>query len=168
MKINLNCLERLLIILSLLLTTLSWSKDVNFNDLVKRDGLWYEKFTDKPFTGKSTGLKQGKVKDGKKDGEWLEYFESGQLYKKYNYKDGKKEGEQFYYYENGKLRSKVNYRYGKTEGERLWYYENGQLGVKGMYKNDKRENEWFFYYENGQLRLTEIYKDGKVIETIRP
>ncbi len=36
------------------------------NDLIKRDGLWYEKFTNELFTGNSTGLKQGKVKDGKK------------------------------------------------------------------------------------------------------
>ena len=39
------------------------------------------------------GLKQGKVKDGKKDGEWLYYIENGQLYLKNTYKDGKKDGE---------------------------------------------------------------------------
>ena len=44
---------------------------IRFN---KRDGLWYEKFINEPFTGNSTGLKQGKVKYGKKDGEWSYYF----------------------------------------------------------------------------------------------
>mgnify|MGYP003319353502 CR=1 FL=1 len=53
-------MKHLLIIFSLLLTSVSWSKDVDFKDLVKRDGLWYEKFTNEPFTGNSTGLKQGK------------------------------------------------------------------------------------------------------------
>ena len=64
-------MKHLLIIFSLLLTSVSLSKDVNWKDLVKRDGLWYEKLANEPFTGSSTGLKQGKVKDGKKEGEWF-------------------------------------------------------------------------------------------------
>ena len=42
-------MKHLLIIFSLLLTSVSWSEDVNFNDLVYRDGFWYEKFSNKPF-----------------------------------------------------------------------------------------------------------------------
>ena len=106
-------MKHLLIIFSLLLTSVSWSKDVDFNDLVFRDGLYYKKFSDKPFTGKSTGQEQGKVKDGKKDGEWLYYFDNGQLKVKSNYKDG------------------------KPEGEWLWYNENGQLGHKEYFKEGK-------------------------------
>ena len=97
-------MKHLFIIFSLLLTSVSWSKDVDWKDLIKRDGLWYEKFTNEPFTGNSTGLKQGKVKDGKKDGEWLYYIENGQLYLKNTYKDGKKDGERLKYNENGQLK----------------------------------------------------------------
>ena len=79
-------MKHLFIIFSLLLTSVSWSKDVDWNDLIKRDGLWYEKFTNEPFTGNSTGLKQGKVKDGKKDGERLKYYDNGQLKEKGKYK----------------------------------------------------------------------------------
>ena len=42
-------MKDLLIIFSLLITSVSWSKDINFYDLVVRDGLYYKKFTDKPF-----------------------------------------------------------------------------------------------------------------------
>ena len=96
-------MKHLLIIFSLLLTSISWSKNVDWNDLIKRDGLWYDKFTNEPFTGNSTGLKQGKVKDGKKDGEWFYYLENGQLHLKNTYKDGKLHGERLKYYDNGKL-----------------------------------------------------------------
>ncbi len=58
-------MKHLLIILTLLLTSISWGKDVDSKDLVYRDGLFYEKFSDKPFTGKSTGKKQGKIKKAK-------------------------------------------------------------------------------------------------------
>ena len=55
-------MKHLLIIFSLCLTSISWSKDVDYNDLVKRDGLYYEKFTDKPFTGNSIGIDKVKKK----------------------------------------------------------------------------------------------------------
>ena len=48
-------MKHLLIIFSLLLTSFSWSKEVDYTDLVYRDGLYYEKFTDKPFTISSPG-----------------------------------------------------------------------------------------------------------------
>ena len=32
---------------------------VNYDDLVERDDLFYKKFTDEPFSGKTTGQEQG-------------------------------------------------------------------------------------------------------------
>ena len=61
-------MKHLLIIFTLLLTSVSWSKDVELKDLVKRESLYYEKFTDEPFTGNVIGLMQGKIKNGKKEG----------------------------------------------------------------------------------------------------
>ena len=52
-------MKHLLIIFSLLLTSVSWSKDVNYMDLVIRNGLHYEKFTDELFTGKVVGFEKG-------------------------------------------------------------------------------------------------------------
>ena len=150
--------------LSLLLTSVSWSEDVDYNDLVKRDGLYYEKFTDKPFTGKVNGrFQQGKIKDGKKHGEWLWYHLDGQLGVKKNYKDGDLHGEYLYYDPYGKLDYKLNYKDGKLEGERLSYYDNGQLSSKGNYKDGKAEGEWLSYYDNGQLYRKRNYKDGQFI-----
>ena len=191
-------MKHLLIIFTLLLTSVSWSKDVDYTDLVKRDGLWYEKFTDKPFTGKVTGAKiefdgtyrhfpiQGKIKKGKKEGEWLSYYENGQLKEKRNFKDGKLNSERLVYYENGQLSYKSNYKDGKQHGEEISYmpnnpllfirnYEdgkedgewlqydkyNGQLLDKNNYKDGKIEGKQFTYYENGQIEYMINYKDGK-------
>ena len=44
-----------------LLSSPSWS--MTLDDLVEREGLYYEKFTDVPFTGEVTGRKQGSFKD---------------------------------------------------------------------------------------------------------
>ena len=61
---------------------------LSINDLIEKDGLYYEKFTDVPFTGNVVGEYQGKIRKGKREGEWLVYYENGQLESKGNYKYG--------------------------------------------------------------------------------
>ena len=73
-----------------LLSSPSWS--MTLVDLVERDDLYYEKFTDIPFSGKVTGREQGAFESGKNDGAWVEYDYSGQLFSKGHYKKGKREG----------------------------------------------------------------------------
>ena len=137
-------MKYLLILSCLLFTSVGWSKDVNSDELIKRDGLYYEKFKDVPFTGDVVGAKRGIIIKGKREGEWL------------------------YYHENGQLRFKENYKDGKLEGEWLYYHENGQLRFKRNWKDGKKEGEWLYYHETGQLYLTQIWKDGKLIKTIKP
>ena len=85
----LNTLSTLILIT--LLSSPGWSTP--FNELVERDGLFYKKFTDVPFTGEVTGnYRLGYIKDGKRDGAWVAYWSNGQLRHKGNYKNGKKEG----------------------------------------------------------------------------
>ena len=74
----------------LLFPSLALGETVKDEDLVLRDGLYYKKFTDVPFTGKITGEFQGKLKNGKKEGPWVYYHYNGQLRSKGTYKDGKK------------------------------------------------------------------------------
>ena len=52
---------------------------IDCDDLVRREGLFYKKFTNVPFTGEATGQKQGKLKDGTREGEWRSYYDTGGL-----------------------------------------------------------------------------------------
>ena len=61
----------------------------DWDDLVRREGIYYKKSTDVPFTGKVTGKDpeynrktQGSFKDGKWDGPYVFYHDNGQLWKK--------------------------------------------------------------------------------------
>ena len=84
------------------------------NDLVQREGLFYEKFTDIPFTGEiDEGLKRGNLESGKLEGPWVGYHENGQLHYK---------GE---------------FNYSKLEGTWFSYWQNGQLELKGDFRNNK-------------------------------
>ena len=148
----------------LLLTFLfpSLAYGLTIGALVQRDGLYYKKFTDVPFTGKITGNKQGSFKDGKKVGPWTSYHRNGQLKTKGTYKDGKKNGLWVRYHDNGKLHSKSNYKDGKRDGPFIFYFYTGQLGSKGTYKNDKRDGPWVFYEVNGTKRFTKDASGGVI------
>jgi hypothetical protein len=74
------------LILLLLLSSESWA--IEYDDLMKREGLYYENSTDIPFTGKVDDQPKLSFKDGKISGEVLWYHENGQLDYKRNYING--------------------------------------------------------------------------------
>ena len=75
-------------------------------DLVYRDGLYYKKFTNVPFTGKTTGEMQGTFRNGEKDGPWVEYHDNGQLSWKATYKNGELDGPWEGYHKDGTVDEK--------------------------------------------------------------
>ena len=105
-------MKHLLIIFSLLLTSVSWSKDIDADDLRYRSGLYYEKYSDKPFTGDVTGQVRGKLKKGKYHGKVEYYWSNGALAIKSYYKKGKIEGESVEYDSMGWLRKIKIYKKG--------------------------------------------------------
>ena len=113
---------------------------VEFGDLVQRGGLYYERFTNIPFSGKVTGLSQGSFKDGMKDGPFVSYFSSGQLWKKVTYKDGVR------------------------DGPYVSYWTNEQLMFEGIFKDGQEDGPWVVYWDNGQLWGKGTYKDGVKVE----
>ena len=132
--------------------------------LVERDGIYYKKFTETPFTGKVTGVIQGRLKDGKKEGKWTMYHPNGQLMNKVSYKKGKKEGISVWYHDNGQLMGKENYKNGGIEGEVVSFLKNGQLQEKGSYKNGKKEGKWVEFFQGRVFKWgTGTFKDGKKV-----
>ena len=81
-------MKKLIIITFILsfLTTSIWSETLSLEDLVKRDDIYYQKFSNIPYSGKIIGTKTGKIENGIMVGEWLSYFKSGQLEFIHNYK----------------------------------------------------------------------------------
>ncbi len=78
----------------------------------------------------------------------------------HSFKGGLTNGEWIGYYENGQIKLKGNYKDGKKNGEQINYYKNGQIELKGNYKAGLENGEWITYYENGQTELKVNYKDG--------
>jgi hypothetical protein len=115
-------------------------ESVDFKDLVKRDGVYFKKRTDVPFTGTTTGDEQGSVRNGKRVGLWVSFHENGQLLFKGTYKDG------------------------GLVSPYVYYYDNGQLEYKGTFKDGKLDGPWAKYHKNGQLWFKETFKDGDKVK----
>lgn len=132
-------------------------KNVLIHELEDRGGVAYLPKADKPFTGsayayfpdgKTVYLKSDFV-NGKQHGEYVEYFQKGQINYKYNYKNGIEDGEWVWYDENGNILKKENYKEGNRHGEWTTWFSNGQLHVKGQFENGEEVGEWLQWDEEG-------------------
>lgn len=140
----------------------SWG--LSMDDLVQREGLYYQKFTDVPFTGEvDEGLKRGSIINGKKEGSWKNYHSNGQLNRSGTYINGEEEGYWFFYHSNGILFAEGEIKNGENQG--LWSYydtENGNLLARGLFKDSLRQGWWEFFNEDGTLdyEATGTYKNS--------
>jgi uncharacterized protein len=152
----------------------------SIDDLVVRDDLYYEKFTDVPFTGTlDEGYERGALKNGNREGYWRIYAEFSQLeaegwgfpdsnhvdgwHIEYEgeYRDGRQEELWVEYeWQSGKVESKGAFKEGVREGPWVEYHENGQLSYEYGYKDGKIEGPWVAYYDDGQLRSKGEMKEG--------
>ena len=142
---------------------------VDWNELNKLDGLYYKKFTEKPFTGVAEGKDETQksfttrcpIRGGLKNGKQSTFYANGQLKEKGDFKNGKQEGTWVFYHDNRQLNAKVNFKDGKPDGPYVGYYYSGKLKIQETYKNGELNGPQIFYYKNGQLRGKQNYRNGK-------
>tara|TARA_Y100001970_G_scaffold272317_1_gene368870 strand:+ start:497 stop:808 length:312 start_codon:yes stop_codon:yes gene_type:complete len=90
------------------------------------------------------GIFQGQPKDG----EHIEYFdndENGQIEVKGHFKYGEMVGEWIDYYENGQIFTRKNYdENGKEDGVWVEYHEDGTIVKEEVWKDGKIINSKFY------------------------
>jgi len=165
------------IIISLLILSVGLSQqEYDINDLIEMDnGLWTEKFSDEPISGKVFGywflgednnkkkVYVGNLRNGIKSGKWTTWYYNGRKGSEVTYKDGEKDGLWTDWYENGQKWGEGTYKDGKEDGLFTEWYENGQKKEEGTFKDGKLEGLVTGWYENGQRMGEYTYKDGKLI-----
>ena len=148
------------LVLMSLISSQVWS--LTLDDLVERDGLNYEKFTDFPFTGEvAEGPEKGLFKNGKKEGLWIGYHSNGQLKYKGAWWEGSRHGAWIGYFDNGNLSFKGTMKRDRQDGLWEWYYEDGQLKSRGEFINGKRDGRWVWFHSNGNNWASGRYSDDK-------
>jgi antitoxin component YwqK of YwqJK toxin-antitoxin module len=146
------------------------SEDVNLDELEVREGVFYLKSSNSPYTGKffdfhDNGQKKGEanLKDGKPHGDATGWHENGQKESEANLKDGKPHGLFVAWHENGQKKAETNYKDGKYDGLSVNWYENGQKKNGGNFKDGKEDGLAVLWHKNGQKKAEGNFKDGTPI-----
>ena len=116
-------------------------KSVDFYvDLEEKEGLFYNKNSNNPYTGNTftldeDGLKyfEGNLIDGLMDGLWIWYYKNGNKESQRNYKNGELEGVKTEWYESGNKKSEVKYDNGYRDGLDIVWHNNGQKKSEAEY-----------------------------------
>lgn len=144
-------------------------KEVLLSNLVVRDSMMYEVNSDSPFSGlgveKSPNEQYRKkisFRNGKKDGESIEYYQNGQIKTRIEYTNGVEDGISEFYFENGQLEKKAEYKDGELNGVYEKYYENGNPMAKAQYQMGTQNGEYIEYFSNGQIAESTMYVNGKI------
>jgi antitoxin component YwqK of YwqJK toxin-antitoxin module len=175
-------MKRLLLVLLplLLIVGCSSPEPINYEEVLNyRDGVYYTKDTNKPYSGpvfsldeKGLNKRESILEDGKmisyREFKWFvrfyrvySWFENGQRKEELNYKNGKKDGVNTQWYENGKKKSEGTWKDGKEDGLVTNWYENGQKSVEFTFKDGERDGLVTNWYENGQKSVEFTLKDGE-------
>lgn len=117
-------------------------KELDFDQLQEREGIFYEINQEKPFTGVA-----------------FKKYENGQFAQKTEFKKGKQNGKSTTWNEQGEMTSEYSFKDGVAHGAFVNYLE-GKLRMKG-YVDEKTIEQEVFNINDGSLRA-KITKKGVV------
>lgn len=98
--------------------------------------------------------------NGELHGDYIEFYEDGNISYKITYENGIRQGKSITYLENGKIIGETNYIDGKKEGKSLETLK-GMIQKKANYKNNKIDGDMFLYYPSGKLLQKRSFINGK-------
>jgi hypothetical protein len=160
---------------------------IDLEELIQKEGVFFEKGNKAPFTGNGValfsegekmmevpllnGLPHGISSTWQKNGKLLRQFsyDNGQLfrfatfYKNGNphlcgeYRDGKTHGKNIFWWENGTKRFDVDFQDGLKHGIEKQWHPNGELALKAEYNHGKKIKATS-WDQNGTLIKQEGFK----------
>lgn len=98
--------------------------------------------------------------EGKRQGPWKEYFETGELRSEGEYKDGKRVGPWKHYHANGKIEQTGKYIDGLPDGEWKWYFASGTLRREETYYKGKEDGTSIEYNDTSKIVTKGDYVEG--------
>jgi antitoxin component YwqK of YwqJK toxin-antitoxin module len=117
-------------------------------------GVWEEFYLNGKIKSK------GEYKNGKKYSRWEYYFTTGKIEQKGSYdSNGQYTGEWIWYYDNGNVLRREEFRKGIEDGELAEYTIDGIVITQGEFFDGEKEGEWFYelndHQEKGKYRYSQ-------------
>ena len=98
--------------------------------------------------------------DGLKTGNWVGYYDSGELRYQGYFQDGKEYGLFTYYYKSGNVDTELFYSVPGRSAKARIYYSSGHIKALGVYCGKIRCDLWEFFDNTGNIMSKEYYVDG--------
>jgi TonB family protein len=149
----------LLFILLLVITGHSLSAQESENKM-RKNGRATNKY-------KGTKLKasSGMYKNAKREGQWVYWYENGNVKAIENYVHDTLEGAYMSYTRKGDTLICCSFLHGRINGSLVRYSDTGILTARNHYKSGELEGAQYFYTE-GRLSKYELFRDRQIIEVI--
>ncbi len=129
----------------------------------RRDGLWVNYNESGEVKSREHYFKGSLVNKELVNGVFTENYDNEILKSSTTYKDGKKNGEFMEYYNAGEWKKRVKPAEGEFPAEEEQYVTGTKLKRKGNYVNDSLHGTITSYKPDGKIEKTEEYKHGNVI-----
>ena len=140
-------------------------REASFRD-GKREGIWRE-FDEEGNVIKSQTYNKGGLinegivdTDGKRRGEYKEFYPDSTLRVEGLFIDGLRSGEWKFYYHNGQLQEVGSYKEGEPDGVWIWYHDNGQKEIEEQFYKGFHNGPYKEYDAKGNLIVSGTYFDG--------
>jgi len=140
-------------------------REASFRD-GRREGVWREFDEDGNVVNSQTYKKGALVSegvvgtDGKRRGEYKEFFPDSTLRAEGLFIDGLRSGEWKFYYQNGKIQEIGTYKEGDPDGLWIWYYDNGQKQIEEQFYKGQPNGPYKEYDSKGNVIVSGTYFDG--------
>ena len=137
---------------SLLLIFLSACSEstIEFENLVERGDVYYKQFSTEPFSGRVTGLRAGKLVNGRFEGEVFEFRSDGQLRNETSYSRGLRHGIQRLFTDEGKLARVNEFKNGELVAFK-YFYDDAESTVKSSTRIEDGIHYTSYFHQNGAL-----------------
>ena len=148
---------------------------VSTDEIDGDNGIAVLRTTGEPFTGvvsdqwpNGVAKLRRSVVDGKPEGLWVEWHETGVVRYLATWRNGGGDGVWTYFHPNGEVRDRstvvADVFTGPTEG----WHENGRKAFEGVNQENARTGVWRFWSEDGVLDRVERYDNGEVVDERQP
>ena len=155
-------IKKLLPLLLLILIGCSKSEPIESNLLIERNNVYYEKFSNEPFSGRVKGKINGTLKNGRFEKEVFFYHDNGQLIKNGNFTKGVPDNNWKFYDENGDIVIDGILTNGDFKG-----HDKDNRVIRGrINENLNFHGEWFEYFD-GRVTFESMWDDGNKLYHIQ-
>ena len=98
--------------------------------------------------------------EGQRHGLWQKEYPNGQLMYKGEFKSGKPSGDWLRYYESGQIKARLKYVENSDSAYASLFDKTGKKIAEGQYVNERKEGTWYLYSENIKVS-EEKYANGQ-------